>query len=105
MFPPWRFKLREAQVALDQGRLEEAARLVADPALKQFLPGQQIQVQTATQRPRRALERAAAGDIPAGWQDLESAREISGETADWLNLRQGVAEGAGAAVVHHLRPG
>ena len=105
MFPPWRFKLREAQVALDQGRLEEAARLVADPALKQFLPVQQLQVQIATQMARRALERAAAGDIPAGWQDLESAREISGETADWLNLRQAVAEVAVGEVVHHLRAG
>ncbi len=105
MFPPWRFKLREAQVALDQGRLEEAARLVADPTLKEFLPVQQLQVQIATQMARRALERAAAGDIPAGWQDLESAREISGETADWQNLRQAVAEVAVGEVVHHLRAG
>ena len=60
MFPPWRFKLREAQVALDQGRLEEAARLVGDPALAQFLPVRQLQSQIATQMARRALERAAA---------------------------------------------
>ncbi len=105
MFPPWRFKLREAQVALDQGRLEEAARLVADRALAAFLPVQQLQVQIATQMARRALERAAAGDIPAGWQDLERARELSGETADWLNLRQAVAEVAVGDVVHHLKAG
>ena len=105
MFPPWRFKLREAQVALDQGRLEEAARLVADPALAQFLPVQQLQTQIATQMARRALERAAAGDIPAGWQDLQSAREISGETADWMHLRQAVAEVAVGQVVHYLRAG
>jgi hypothetical protein len=105
MFPPWRFKLREAQVALDQGRLEEAARLVADPTLKAFLPVQQLQVQIATQMARRALERAAAGDIPAGWQDLERARELSGETADWLNLRRAVAEVAVGEVVHHLKAG
>ncbi len=105
MFPPWRFKLREAQVALDQGRLEEAARLVDDPALAQFLPVQQLRVQIATQVARRALERAAAGDIPAGWQDLESARELSGETSDWLNLRQAVAEVAVGEVEHHLRAG
>ena len=105
MFPPWRFKLREAQVALDQGRLEEAARLVGDPALAQFLPVRQLQSQIATQMARRALERAAAGDIPAGWQDLEQAREVSGETADWLNLRQAVAEVAVGEVVNHLRAG
>ena len=105
MFPPWRFKLREAQVALDQGRLEEAARLVADPGLKEFLPVQQLQTQIATQMARRALERAASGDIPAGWQDLERARELSGETADWLQLRQAVGEVAVGEVVHHLRAG
>ena len=105
MFPPWRFKLREAQVALDQGRLEEAARLVGDPTLEPFLPVQQLQVQIATQMARRALERAAAGDIPAGWHDLQRARELSGETADWLNLRQAVAEVAVGDVVHHLKAG
>jgi hypothetical protein len=105
MFPPWRFKLREAQVALDQGRLEEAARLIADSALAQFLPVQQLKSQIATQMARRALERAAAGDIPAGWQDLESARELSGETSDWLSLRQAVAEVAVGEVEHHLRAG
>lgn len=105
MFPPWRFKLREAQVALDQGRLEEAARLVGDPSLAQFLPVRQLQSQIATQMARRALERAAAGDIPAGWQDLEQARDVSGETADWMNLRQAVAEVAVGEVVNHLRAG
>jgi tetratricopeptide (TPR) repeat protein len=105
MFPPWRFKLREAQVALDQGRLEEAARLVGDPTLAAFLPVKQLQAQVATQMARRALERAAAGDISAGWQDLEAARELAGETTDWLNLRQAVAEVAVGDVEHYLRAG
>ena len=105
MFPPWRFKLREAQVALDQGRLEEAARLVGEPTLTAFLPVKQLQAQVATQMARRALERAAAGDIAAGWQDLEAARELAGETNDWLNLRQAVAEVAVGDVEHHLRAG
>src|SRR5688572_1182548 len=105
MFPPWRFKLREAQVALDQGRLEEAARLVADSTLAAFLPVKQLQAQVATQMARRALERAAAGDIAAGWQDLEAARQLAGETTDWLNLRQAVAEVAVCEVEHHLRAG
>ncbi|MEX2176173.1 MAG: FHA domain-containing protein [Pirellulaceae bacterium] len=105
MFPPWRFKLREAQVALDEGRLEEAARLVAEADLRQYLPVQQLQSQIAVQMARRALERAAAGDIPAGWQDIDAARELAGESADWQQLRQAVGEVAIFDIVHHLRAG
>jgi hypothetical protein len=105
MFPPWRFKLREAQVALEQGRLEEAARLVADGDLAQYLPVRQLQAQIATQMARRALERAAAGDIPAGWTDLDAARALGGESSDWTQLRQAVGEVAIGDIVHHLRAG
>lgn len=105
MFPPWRFKLREAQVAFEQGRLEEAARLVADSDLTQYLPVRQLQAQIATQMARRALERAAAGDIPAGWSDLDAARSLGGESADWTQLRQAVGEVAIGDIVHHLRAG
>jgi hypothetical protein len=82
MFPPWRFKLREAQVALEQGRLEEAARLASDPQLKLFLPVQQLLVQIGEQFARRALERAASGDFTGGWRDLDEARSLAGETGD-----------------------
>ncbi len=105
MFPPWRFKLREAQVAFEQGRLEEAARLVADGDLAQYLPVRQLQAQIATQMARRALERAAAGDIPAGWTDLDAARALGGESSDWTQLRQAVGEVAIGDIVHHLRAG
>ena len=105
MFPPWRFKLREAQVALEQGRLEDAAGLVGDGELQQFLPVRQLQAEIATQMARRALERAAAGDIPAGWMDLDAARELAGESADWAQLRLAVGEIAIGDVIRHLRAG
>src|SRR5262245_62715024 len=92
MFPPWRFKLREAQVALEQGRLEEAARLASDPQLKPYLPVQQLLAQVGEQFARRALERAAAGDFAGGWRDLDEARRLTGETADWQRLQQAVAD-------------
>src|SRR5262245_48747042 len=102
MFPPWRFKLREAQVALEQGRLEEAARITAEPQLKQYLPVQQLAAQVAEQFARRALERAAAGDFAAGWRDLDEARQLAGETADWQRLQQAVADVTVGEFVHHL---
>lgn len=102
MFPPWRFKLREAQVALEQGRLEEAARLASDPQLKQYHPVQQMLVQIGEQFARRALERAAAGDFAGGWRDLDEARSIAGETGDWQRLQQAVADVAVGDIVQHL---
>ena len=102
MFPPWRFKLREAQVALDQGRLEEAAHIAGQPQLKPFLPVQQLLVQVSEQLARRALERAATGDFSGGWRDLDQARQLSGETADWQRLQQAVADVAVGEVVQHL---
>jgi hypothetical protein len=102
MFPPWRFKLREAQVALAQGRLEEAADLVGQPHLRSYLPVQQATVQIGEQLARRALERAASGDFSGAWRDLDQARQIAGETADWQRLSQAVAEVALGDVVQHL---
>jgi len=102
MFPPWRFKLREAQVALEQGRLEEAAQIAGQPQLKPYLPVQQLLVQVGEQLARRALERAAAGDFAGGWRDLDEARRLAGETADWQRLQQAVADVAVGEIVQHL---
>jgi len=102
MFPPWRFKLREAQVALEQGRLEEAAQIAGQPQLKPYLPVQQLLVEVGEQLARRALERAAAGDFAGGWRDLDAARRLGGETADWQRLQQAVADVALGEVVQHL---
>ena len=102
MFPPWRFKLREAQVALEQGRLEEAARLAVEPQLKQYLPVQQLLGQIGEQFARRALGAGRRGrSLPAAgaiWMK-PAAR---GETADWQRLQQAVADVAVGEIVHHL---
>jgi len=105
MFPPWRFRLREAQVAFDQGRLDEAAAAVAEGALRQYLPVRQLAGQIGEQLSRRALERAAAGDLASAWRDLDQARALAGETPAWLRLQQAVAEIAVADIVQHLEAG
>jgi hypothetical protein len=51
---------------------------------------------------RRALELAAAGDFAGAWRDLDEARQIAGETADWQRLSQAVAEVAVGDIVQHL---
>jgi hypothetical protein len=105
MFPPWRFKLKEAQVAFEQGRLEDAGRLASDPHLKQYLPVQQLLAQIAEQTARRGLERAASGDLSAGWRDLDAARQLMGESADWQRLQQAVSEVAVGDIINHLQAG
>src|SRR3954453_15344456 len=95
MFPPWRFKLREAQVALEQGRLEEAAQIAGQPQLKPFLPVQQLLVEVSEQLARRALERAAAGDFAAGWRDLDEARRLAGGRANRQSFRPAGGGGRG----------
>src|SRR5438067_7098696 len=102
MFPPWRFKLREAQVALEQGRLEEAAKIAGQPELRTYLPVQQLVVQIGEQLARRALERAANGDFAGAWRDLDAARQAGGETGEWQRLSQAVAEVAVGDIVQHL---
>jgi hypothetical protein len=102
MFPPWRFKLREAQVALEQGRLEEAARIAGQPEVRTYLPVQQLVVQIGEQLARRALERAANGDFAGAWRDLDEARQAAGDTAEWQRLSQAVAEVAVGDIVQHL---
>src|SRR5438477_2767858 len=102
MFPPWRFKLREAQVALEQGRLEEAAKLAGQPEVRSYLPVQQLVVQIGEQLARRALERAANGDFAGAWRDLDEARQAAGDTDQWQRLSQAVAEVAVGDIVQHL---
>jgi hypothetical protein len=95
--------MREAQVAFEQGRLDEAAQLVGQPQYKQYLPVQQLLAQVAEQLARRSLERSASGDFAGAWRDLDTARQLAGETNDWQCLAQAVAEVAAGDVVSHLK--
>lgn len=103
MFPLWRFKLRQAQIALDEGRLEEAAQLAGQAELNEYLPIRQLLGKVGQQLARRALERAASGDLAAAWRDLDSSRKLAGETGDWQQLQQAVANVAQQEIVQHLK--
>lgn len=103
MFQPWRFKLKEAEAALEQGRLEDAARLLKEGDLPTYLPAQQLLAQVAVKMNARAAVRARGGELEGAWRDLDSARNLSGETTDWLAAQKGVMEIALDVVVNHLR--
>lgn len=103
MFQPWRFKLKEAEVALEQGRLEDAARLLKEGDLPTYLPAQQLLAQVAAKMNVRAALRARGGELEGAWRDLDAARNLSGETTDWLAAQKVVTDCALEVVVNHLR--
>jgi hypothetical protein len=80
MFQGWRLKLREAEDAFRQGRLEEAGQLLSVGDLRQFLPAQQLIAKVAARLAQRARDRAVRGETSAGWRDLETARALAGNT-------------------------
>jgi hypothetical protein len=81
MFPAWRLKLREVQVAVDSQRYEEAIALLERGSLAEYLPAKKLAQDVAGRMVKRARERFARGDSSAGWQDLQVAERLGGQGA------------------------
>ena len=88
MFQGWRFKLREAEEAADQGQLDEAGRLLTEGDLRQYLPGKRLSTRVAGQLAQRARRRVIQGDLAAGWHDLQAAKSLAGDIGAVLAARQ-----------------
>ncbi len=88
MFHGWRFQLREAEEAADQGRLDEARQLLTEGKLMQYLPGKRLSTKVATQFAQRARRKVIQGDLSAGWRDLQTAKSLAGEIGAVLSARQ-----------------
>src|SRR6187401_586635 len=73
MFPEWRHQLRTARRAVDDGRWDEAAEMLANEHLREFLPAKQLSQDLATRLVERARGRLAEGESQAGWRDLNQA--------------------------------
>ena len=87
MFQGWRVKLRAAEQALNQGRLEEARRLLEVEHLGQYRQGQRLTARLAEQMAERARRHFRDGNSSAGWRELEAAGNLAGETDVLLDLR------------------
>ncbi|MBW3598567.1 MAG: hypothetical protein KY475_15010 [Planctomycetes bacterium] len=94
MFQGWRLQLREAEEAFGQGRLDEAARLIAEGRLEQYLPGARLAAKVAERLGERAHRFLAGGEISAGWRDLETAEKLVGETDRLISVRQALVKRA-----------
>jgi hypothetical protein len=92
MFPLWRLKLREARVAWQSGRIDEAGALLADRSLREFLPAKELAQDVAGKIVERAGDRFARGDSLAGWQDLAVADQLGGQAEAIGQLRRQYVE-------------
>jgi hypothetical protein len=105
MFPIWRLKLREVQVAAQSGRYDEAAVLLERESLREFLPAKRLAQDVAGKIVARAGERFARGDSVAGWQDLAVADRLGGQSEAIGQLRGQYTERAFQEVVRYLAAG
>ena len=105
MFQGWRIKLREAEDAVDRGQLDEAAEILQDSELGQFLPGKRLAGNVAEQFASRSRRTALRGDAEAAWRDLESARRLVGESETVHTARTELVAIAMAEVTECLEKG
>lgn len=89
MFPAWRNELRVARRAVQEGRWEEAADMLAGESLREFLPAKRLSQKLAAQFVDRAAQRlGGAGESSAGWRDLKQAARLAPVDAEVQRLRQ-----------------
>jgi tetratricopeptide (TPR) repeat protein len=93
--------LRQAQEALQSGRLEEAQRFLAQPGAQGHKRGHELLRNLARALAERGEGHRRRGDQPAAWNDLLRAEQAG--TADELvqNLRKALND-QGLADVHRL---
>jgi len=88
MFPIWRLKIREARVALQQGRWDEASALLGEESVRDFLPAKRLSAEVASRFVERAEQRLEQGDSVAGWSDLQQATQLGGCEEQIAQLRE-----------------
>ena len=87
MFPSWRLKIREAQIALKEGRWNEASELLREKSIRDFLPARRLSREVASHLVERAQRRMEQGESSAGWSDLEQATRLVGWDDQMAALR------------------
>ncbi|MFV2068139.1 MAG: FHA domain-containing protein [Pirellulales bacterium] len=78
MFQSWRWKLREAKVAYQHGRLDDAKRLLQEGNLREFRLARELSPRIAAKLLERARSRIGRGETSAGWRDLKMVTSLDG---------------------------
>jgi hypothetical protein len=92
MFQAWRMQLKEARVACQNGRYDEAGAILTMDTLRDFLPAKQLARDVAGKIVERAGSRFLSGDSSAGWRDLQQADRLGGQLEAIGRLRSQYAE-------------
>ncbi len=92
-------------MALDDGRLEEASRILADGQLREFLPAKRLIARLADRFVRRGQDRLARGQSSAGWQDLSVATDLEADGDKLGNIKDAATTRALEQIVERLSAG
>src|SRR5437588_8020602 len=84
--------LRQAQEALQSGRLEEAQRFLVQPGAQGHKRGHELVRQLARAFAERGESRRRQGDRPAAWGDLLKAEQAGVADDAVQKLRQSLQE-------------
>ncbi|MEM9658920.1 MAG: FHA domain-containing protein, partial [Planctomycetota bacterium] len=88
MFPTWRLRLREARLAVDDGRWDDAAELLSSNSLLQYLPAKRLSTKLAGHLMQRAQQRIGEGESSAGWRDLQRAAALGADEGKIMEIRR-----------------
>lgn len=88
-------RIKQAQCALADGRLEEAWQIVQEDQIRQHRQGQNLLGQLARALTQRGQEHLQAGRLAAAQADCTKAEKLAGHLADVAVLRQALADTIG----------
>lgn len=94
MFQSWRLRIREADEAFRDGRLDEAQELLVQGDLLQYLPGKRLAEKVAKGLAERARGRVFGGQSNAGWSDLSEACDLAAGAKSVKAIRGEILEQA-----------
>ncbi|HEY8748244.1 MAG TPA: hypothetical protein VIM11_09740 [Tepidisphaeraceae bacterium] len=84
-------RLKQCEVALAGGRLEEACGLLAEPALRAHRRGQELLSSVSKALVGRGRTHLAAGSLTAAAEDADRAAGLGGNLAEVVQLRRAVS--------------
>ena len=105
MFPAWRHQLRAARTAVADGRWSEAAALLQNASLREFLPAKLLSQDLAGRLLDRAEQRIRDGQSTAGWQDVDEAQRLGSQDERVAELRRREAADRLARTIERLARG
>ena len=84
-------RLRQAETAFAEGRLNEAARLAEQPEVRDHREGQLLLTRVVDAFVERGLEHLQAGRLNEAFIDCEEAEKLAGEQSTIAELAQAIA--------------